>query len=1050
MLKSGTSAVTKLVLFSIVATVLVGSLAVALPLNSPENDDSEPKFAMYSDILATTELSKKNGAYVVTPGQTVYMRLLNLSDNKIMTSGTTQDGETTVLLYYSRDNKSYIISFIEVKVLNGKSEIFSWAVGDFDADLAYNPLDSDDAEIACSTTGVVMYGRISSTSVFSILRASESAPDFVGYCGPEDLISDGNDDSSDDVPNAFDELQNGFCISDTVDGNIIITDETYVNFVSCTVNGDVTITNSRVVFTNSNIEGDVDSNDSNLVFESTVVDGDLSVGDGSLRTTQTTVLGDLTCDGTDAIMVNTTVQGFTQGCIIDASTLDLNNLPIETNFSPLIIGEIGDQLADELVTLTFTVAASDADSDDVTFSLSGAPSGASIDPSTGVFTWTPTEAQGPGAYTFDVVVADNGNPLLSDHETITVTVNAHPDLDPIGNKVVDEQTLLTFTATATDPESDPLSYSLSGAPSGASIDPSTGVFTWTPTEAQGPGAYTFTVIVSDGRITDSETITVTVNEINVAPVLASIGDKTAYEQTLLTFTATATDADLPANTLTFSLSGAPSGASIDPSTGVFTWTPAAAQAPGVYTFSVIVTDNGSPVLSDSETITVTVDANDAPVLNPIGNKVVDELATLSFTATASDAESPPQTLTFSLSGAPSGASIDPSTGVFTWTPTEAQGPGSYTFTVIVTDNGSPALSDSETITVTVNEINVAPVLNAIGNKSVDELTTLTFTATATDADLPANTLTFSLSGAPSGASIDPSTGVFTWTPTEAQGPGSYTFTVIVTDNGSPALSDSETITVTVNEINVAPVLNAIGNKSVDELTTLSFTATASDADIPSNTLSYSLSGAPSGASINSSTGVFTWTPTEAQGPGNYSFSVVVTDNGTPALSDSETITVQVAEVTTITVTEGYDSYNNNELSDIDELDDVQSSDDSRYDVRGTKWGSVEFSDISFPGGAVIQSVKIYIEHHEDSGISSGELVWKAGGGTIYSPTTLISTNAPIHTGSGAETTDAFDVTSAIDTTSEVNGLVLKIENNEGDSAKRTRNDYIYVIVKYTV
>ena len=51
--------------------------------------------------------------------------------------------------------------------------------------------------------------------------------------------------------------------------------------------------------------------------------------------------------------------------------------------------------------------------------------------------------------------------------------------------------------------------------------------------------------------------------------------------------------------------------------------------------------------------------------------------------------------------------------------------------------------DSETITITVNEVNVAPVLGPIGDQTVDEAGRLTFTATATDADLPANTLTFS-------------------------------------------------------------------------------------------------------------------------------------------------------------------------------------------------------------------------------------------------------------------------------------------------------------------
>ncbi len=83
---------------------------------------------------------------------------------------------------------------------------------------------------------------------------------------------------------------------------------------------------------------------------------------------------------------------------------------------------------------------------------------------------------------------------------------------------------------------------------------------------------------------------------------------------------------------------------------------------------------------------------------------------------------------------------------------------------------------------------------------------MTFTASATDADVPANRLLFSLSGEPAGASIDPNSGVFTWTPTEAQGPNSYTFDVVVTDDGTPNLADSESITVTVNEVNVAPVL----------------------------------------------------------------------------------------------------------------------------------------------------------------------------------------------------------------------------------------------------
>ena len=116
-------------------------------------------------------------------------------------------------------------------------------------------------------------------------------------------------------------------------------------------------------------------------------------------------------------------------------------------------------------------------------------------------------------------------------------------------------------------------------------------------------------------------------------------------------------------------------------------------------------------------------------------------------------------------------------------------------------------------------------------------------------------------------SIDANTGVFSWTPTETQGGLTPSVTITVTDNGSGNLTDSETFTITVGDTNTAPVLAAIGNQSVNEGATLSFTATASDPDLPAQSLTYSLDAASLalGMRINSSTGVFSWTPTETQG-----------------------------------------------------------------------------------------------------------------------------------------------------------------------------------------
>jgi hypothetical protein len=575
-----------------------------------------------------------------------------------------------------------------------------------------------------------------------------------------------------------------------------------------------------------------------------------------------------------------------------------------------VLNPIGNQTVTEGTNLTFTATATDANSGQVlTFSLGGTvPAGASINGSTGVFTWNPTSDQGPGTYPIAVRVSDNAVPACTDSEIVTVTVNDSggqnqcPVLNAIGNQTVTVGNLLTFVATATDPDAgQTLTFSLdAGFPTGATINSSTGVFAFTPTAGQA-GTQMVTVRVTDNAdpsCSDFETVTITVNPAgNNCPVLGAIGNKTVDQGSLLTFTATATDADL-GQTLTFTLdAGAPAGAAINSSTGVFTWTPASG---GGFPITIRVTDSADPSCSDFETITVTVNpvtGNSCPVLNPIGDKTVTEGDLLTFAATATDADAG-QILTFSLDpGFPTGASINSSTGIFSWTPALDQGPGTFSVTIRVTDNAVPTCSDFETINVTVNDSaqNQCPVLNAIGNRTVTEGNLLTFTATASDPDL-GQTLTFSLdSGFPTGASINSSTGVFSFTPTLDQGPGTYTITVRVTDNGNPSCSDFETITVTVNDSggqNQCPVLNPIGNQSVTVNNLLTFNATASDPDA-GQTLTFSLDpGAPAGASIGSSTGVFTWTPTAT---GTSTITVRVTDSAVPSCSDFETIVVTVLQ-----------------------------------------------------------------------------------------------------------------------------------------------------------
>jgi hypothetical protein len=378
----------------------------------------------------------------------------------------------------------------------------------------------------------------------------------------------------------------------------------------------------------------------------------------------------------------------------------------------------------------------------------------------------------------------------------------------------------------------------------------------------------------------------------------ALTDRTVAEGDPIVFQALARDADVP-SVLSFSLDpGAPEGASVDPATGVFTWIPSEVQGPGTYPITVRVTDNSEPPLSDARTFTVTVQETNAPPVLTVADQAVDEMTELVYRPDVADPDLPANTLQFELLGGPGGAVIDPATGEVRWSPGEAEGPGAFAFMVKVTDDGTPALSATQSFTVSVREVNRAPQLGPLSDSVLDEGTTVGFTAQATDPDLPANALTFSLaSGAPEGAQINPTTGAFAWTPSEAQGPGTYPITVRVTDNGTPPLTDTETITITVNEVNAAPVLAAIGNKSVDEGSALNFTVSASDPnDTPANAVTLSISGLPDGAGFDPATGAFSWTPTEAQGPGSYPVTFTATDDGIPPLADTETMTLTVREV----------------------------------------------------------------------------------------------------------------------------------------------------------
>lgn len=544
----------------------------------------------------------------------------------------------------------------------------------------------------------------------------------------------------------------------------------------------------------------------------------------------------------------------------------------DVNDAPVLEPIVFDNVVNEHVLISFPVAATDEDllpaPDTLSWKLIGAPTGATILPTTGLnatVRWTPSEEQGPGEYTFTVQVCDNdwhnvppNQNILCDEALVTIIVNevneapvAHNDfyLGSSEPTVVEAPGVLLNDVDNDLPENDLTVYLTRDIPAGEGtliLNPD-GSFVYTPpTIPPADGETDFKYKVFDGAVYSNEA-TVTIKFNDTPPADISLIPLSAHENTIYIGTLNTHGDPDPGDTWTYALVPGEGDADnalfkVVDTAGVFTVESKAElnyEYQEAYNIRVRSTDKYGAWYERPFTIHA-IDQNDAPVLAPIGNKTVNELEELIFTASATDEDRPAQTLTFSLVGAPTGARINASTGEFWWGPSEAQGPGTYTFTVKVCDNGSPIKCDEETIRVTVREVNTKPVLDPIGNRVIDEETLLTFTATANDADLPVQTLIFHLSSDDDplnyGATLNIG-GVFEWTPTEEQGPGDYLFEICVEDGID---EDCETITVTVNEVNKAPVAANDNYRVIANQTLVvgapGVLANDTDADRPLNTL----------------------------------------------------------------------------------------------------------------------------------------------------------------------------------------------------------------------
>jgi hypothetical protein len=507
------------------------------------------------------------------------------------------------------------------------------------------------------------------------------------------------------------------------------------------------------------------------------------------------------------------------------------------------------------------------------------------------------------------VYSFNGTQVLADFSSYKVMrlevytgANQPPVLDAIGDKSVDEGQSLEFTVSASDPEGDNLTYSASNLPSGASFNPGTQTFSWTPGTGQA-GTYSDVHFeVSDGEFVDSENITITVTSytpptISFIPPTDADGTTVSRDWTEINTSINSTSDtsgfidwnrtlvgywDFNANTndnSTYSNNGTLHGAQLE--TGKFD-NAARFVINGDY---FLINDSAS---MDFDKSTGTIEMWLYPFDKASGNRqrlVIDS----SFWDPGTDpgielALQPGGNLYFYPVGA-GGTNYnlvtDPLNNnewqhlAVTWNYSTKE--------VLIYINGVRQSFATENVPSNWNTIaqtgdwyvGGTDVATGLGffDGMVDELRVWNRPLSEQEIEASYNATLYNL----------------TYTATNLTD-GAYQYYASVTDTrGNSAQTETRTLTVDSTQPNQPPVLDPISNKSVNEGELLEFTISASDPE--GDNLTYSASNLPSGASFNGGTQTFSWVPSLDQAGTYPDIQFIVSDSG--SLSDSENITITV-------------------------------------------------------------------------------------------------------------------------------------------------------------
>jgi cellulose biosynthesis protein BcsQ len=473
-----------------------------------------------------------------------------------------------------------------------------------------------------------------------------------------------------------------------------------------------------------------------------------------------------------------------QAATVSISIAAVNDAPVAAAQSATV---------EDTKSLVITLVGSDADGDRLSFAIGDHAGHGALDfdaksVADGNVMYTPDPGfVGTDSFTFKVSdgVAESAPATVS---VKVIHVNVAPTADRV-SVTAKEDTPLPIVLTGTDPESDPLTYSIVEGPAHGSLGGAAPEVIYTP-EPNYNGPDQFSFVVNDGKLDSSPAIvSISIDPTNDAPV-ANAQDAAVQDKESLPLTLAGSDVD--GDDLMFRIAEQPVHGTLDLDSqfavdGKLVYTPQAGfVGPDSFTFQ---TSDGSadsaPAVVSLNVIHVNVppEANDVEVTTP-------EDTPLSVALAARDPEGSP--LTYTVTSGPSNGTLAGVMPDLEYVP-KADFHGTDVFSYLVSDGqGGTATA---TVTIQVTSVNDAPSITSEPPTMAAVGRSYAYDVNAMDPDA-GDKLTYSLVENPAGMTIDPVSGLVRWTPTSDQ-LGNHEVTVQVADSAMPAASNTQVFPISV-------------------------------------------------------------------------------------------------------------------------------------------------------------------------------------------------------------------------------------------------------------